>query len=175
MGLSTLEPRKNNQRLIKCYYQLLLEKSLEDIYLVLVGSKGWLYDEIFETVNSYPELKNKVIFTGYVDDEDLSSIYSGATLFVYPSLYEGFGLPPLEAMQCGVPVITSNTSSLPEVVGDAGIMINPKDEDALCQAILNLLNNSDLQKELSEKGLERAKIFNWEKCARETVEIYQKY
>ncbi|WP_013325271.1 glycosyltransferase family 4 protein [Gloeothece verrucosa] len=174
LGLSTLEPRKNNQRLIKCYYQLLLEKSLEDIYLVLVGSKGWLYDEIFETVNSYPELKNKVIFTGYVDDEDLSSIYSGATLFVYPSLYEGFGLPPLEAMQCGVPVITSNTSSLPEVVGDAGIMINPKDEDALCQAILNLLNNSDLQKELSEKGLERAKIFNWEKCARETVEIYQK-
>lgn len=93
--------------------------------------------------------------------------------FLYPSLYEGFGLPPLEAMQCGVPVITSNTSSLPEVVGDAGLMIDPTDEDALCQAILNLVNNSSLRAELADKSLERARQFSWARCAEQTVDVYR--
>lgn len=174
LGLSTLEPRKNSAYLIQCFYKLILENNLNDVYLVLVGAKGWLYDEIFKTVQSYPQLQNRVICTGYVDDKDLSSIYSGATAFIYPSLYEGFGLPPLEAMQCGLPVITSNTSSLPEVVGDAGIIVDPKDEDSLCQAMLTLLSNGKLRTNLKQKGLERAKQFSWSKCADETIEIYKK-
>jgi glycosyltransferase involved in cell wall biosynthesis len=173
LGLSTLEPRKNNAHLIKCFYKLISEYPLEDVYLVLVGAKGWLYDEIFQTIKSTSKLQNKVIFPGYIDDEDLSSIYSGATLFVYPSIYEGFGLPPLEAMQCGLPVITSNTSSLPEVVGDAGIMVDPKDEDALCQAMLALLNDPSLREHFIIKGLERSQQFSWSKCAAETVAIYK--
>lgn len=174
LGLSTLEPRKNTAFLIKCFYQILLEHKLQDTYLILVGSKGWLFNEIFDIAETQPDLLEKVIFTGYIQDSDLSAIYSGATCFVYPSFYEGFGLPPLEAMQCGVPVITSNTSSLPEVVGDAGILIDPKDQDQLCQAMLNILNDEILRETLKQKGLERAKQFSWEKCANETVEIYKK-
>jgi glycosyltransferase involved in cell wall biosynthesis len=138
-----------------------------------VGVSGWKNNDIFKTAQETPILKNRIIFTGYIPDEDLSAIYSGATAFIYPSLYEGFGLPPLEAMQCGTPVITSNTSSLPEVVGDAGIMINPTDEDALCQAILTIIQDSQLRKTLSEKGRERAQQFSWAKCAEETVKVYQ--
>lgn len=174
LGLSTLEPRKNTVFLIECFYRLLLENILPDTYLVLAGAKGWLFHDIFHTAETHPNLLNRIIFTGYIQDEDLSAIYSGATCFVYPSFYEGFGLPPLEAMQCGVPVITSNTSSLPEVVGDAGILIDPKDEDQLCQAMFNMLNDSNLRTTLSQKGLERAKQFSWKKCADQTVEIYQK-
>lgn len=173
LALSTLEPRKNLSHLIKCFHQLLLQRELTDTSLVLVGAKGWLYDEIFQTIDSNSNLKEKIILTGYVPDEDLSAIYSGASLFVYPSFYEGFGLPPLEAMQCGVPVITSNTSSLPEVVGDAGIMIDPRNQDELCQAILSLLQNFNLRQQFSQAGLERAKEFRWSKCAAETVKIYQ--
>jgi glycosyltransferase involved in cell wall biosynthesis len=114
-----------------------------------------------------------VIFTGYIPDHDLSAIYSGALAFVYPSLYEGFGLPPLEAMQCGTPVITSNTSSLPEVVCDAGLMINPSSRDDLCQAMLNLINQNNLRMELSQKGIERAKQFSWTKCADQTIILYK--
>jgi glycosyltransferase involved in cell wall biosynthesis len=174
LALSTLEPRKNNAHLIKCFFDLLEQEKLNDVYLVLVGQKGWLYEEIFQTVQKNVQLKDRVIFTGYVPDEDLSYIYSGASFFVYPSLYEGFGLPPLEAMQCGVPVITSNISSLPEVVGDAGILVNPINEDELCQAMLNLLSDSNLRDTLKHKGIERAKQFSWSKCAAETVEIYKK-
>ncbi len=128
---------------------------------------------IFQTVQSNSLLKNHVIFAGYIPDHDLSAIYSGALAFVYPSLYEGFGLPPLEAMQCGTPVITSNTSSLPEVVGDAGLMINPTNRDDLCQAMLNLINNSKLRNQLSQKGIDRATQFSWSKCATETIKVYE--
>jgi glycosyltransferase involved in cell wall biosynthesis len=174
LGLSTLEPRKNTAFLIECFYKILLENKLQDIYLILVGAKGWLFKEIFDMAETQPDLLENIIFTGYIQDSDLSAIYSGATCFVYPSFYEGFGLPPLEAMQCGVPVITSNTSSLPEVVGDAGILIDPKDKDQLCQAMLNVLNDETLRENLKQKSLERAKQFSWEKCANETVEIYKK-
>lgn len=173
LSLSTLEPRKNLDFLINCFLRLLREQSSLDVNLVLVGTNGWKNKGIFEIVNKFPDLQDHIIFTGFLPDQDLGSIYNGALGFVYPSLHEGFGLPPLEAMQCGVPVITSNTSSLPEVVGDAGIMIDPTDEDALCQAMLDLINNQALRTELSQKGLERAKQFSWAKCAEQTVNVYR--
>jgi glycosyltransferase involved in cell wall biosynthesis len=174
LGLSTLEPRKNTVTLIKCFYKLIVENAIKDTYLVLVGSKGWLFDEIFKTAKTQPDLLDRIIFTDYIQDSDLSAIYSGATCFVYPSFYEGFGLPPLEAMQCGVPVITSNTSSLPEVVGDAAILIDPTDQDQLCQAMLTLLGDEKLREILKQKGLKRAQQFSWKKCADQTTEIYKK-
>ncbi|WP_013325273.1 glycosyltransferase family 4 protein [Gloeothece verrucosa] len=173
LSLCTLEPRKNLSFLIRCFAQILNDDPSLEINLVLVGIKGWKNADIFETVQTNPQLRNRVIFTGYIPDEDLSAIYSGATAFVYPSLYEGFGLPPLEAMQCGTPVITSNTSSLPEVVGNAGIMIDPKQEDDLCQAMLNVINNSQLRASLSQKGIQKASQFSWAKCAEETVKVYR--
>ena len=168
-----LEPRKNLPHLIRCFFRLLSEAPNLDANLVLVGSKRFKPGETFES-QDFPQFSSRVIFTGYVADEDLSTIYSGAKAFIYPSLYEGFGLPPLEAMQCGTPVITSNTTSLPEVVGDAGIMVDPKDEDALCQAMHTLLTNRTMCQELSQKGLERSHHFSWSKCAADTVEIYKK-
>jgi glycosyltransferase involved in cell wall biosynthesis len=138
-----------------------------------VGTKGWDFDKIFQELSNLPTLKERVIITGYVADEDLAALYSGAMAFVYPSFYEGFGLPPLEAMQCGVPVITSNTSSLPEVVGDAGIMVAPTDADALCQSMLNLYASSDLRSKMSFKSIEQAKKFSWQNCTEQTIGAYQ--
>ena len=173
LSLCTLEPRKNLNFLLQCFAQILAQDPNLDLNLVLVGVSGWKNNDIFQTVQSNPLLKKHVIFTGYIPDLDLSAIYSGALAFVYPSLYEGFGLPPLEAMQCGTPVITSNTSSLPEVVGDAGIVINPTNSDDLCQAMLDLINNSTLRHQLSQKGLDRATQFSWIKCAEETIKVYK--
>jgi glycosyltransferase involved in cell wall biosynthesis len=140
--------------------------------LVIVGGKGWKYDDIFRNIEAL-NLQEDVIFTGYVPKEDLVKFYNLADLFVYPSLYEGFGLPPLEAMACGCPVITSNTSSLPEVVGDAGIMVNPYDVNELVKVMYEVLTNEGLKKELSKKGLERAKLFDWKKTAEETWKAYE--
>jgi glycosyltransferase involved in cell wall biosynthesis len=114
-----------------------------------------------------------VIFTGYVPNPDLSAIYSGATALLFPSLYEGFGLPALEAMQCGLPVVASNTTAFPEVIGDAGLLVNPTDADSLCQAMLDLLSSEALRRELSERGLVRSKDFSWANCAERTVAAYQ--
>jgi glycosyltransferase involved in cell wall biosynthesis len=171
--LSALEPRKNIEHTIQCFVHLIQQEKLIDLSLVIAGAKGWLYDTIFETIDSYPLLKDRIIVTGYIADEDLAALYSGALVFVYPSFYEGFGLPPLEAMQCGTPVITSNTSSLPEVVGDAGIMVDPQDRDALCQSILDLYNQPLLCTTLSVKSIERAKKFSWSKCAKQTIDAYK--
>ena len=168
--VGTLEPRKNIPSLIKAVYKL-KKKNLQ-YKLVIAGKKGWKYKEIFETINKL-NLQNDVVFTGYVSDEDLPALYNAADMFVYPSIYEGFGLPPLEAMACGTPVITSNTSSLPEVVGDAGIMIDPPDVDGLADAMHKVLTDGGLRADMTKKGLERAKIFSWEKCARETLEVYE--
>jgi glycosyltransferase involved in cell wall biosynthesis len=173
LSLCTLEPRKNLNFLLQCFAQLLAQDPSLETNLVLVGVSGWKNNNIFQTVQSNPLLKSHVIFTGYIPDHDLSAIYSGALAFVYPSLYEGFGLPPLEAMQCGTPVITSNTSSLPEVVGEAGLMINPSSRDDLCQAMLNLINQNNLRMELSQKGIERATQFSWSKCTGETIRVYE--
>lgn len=173
LSLCTLEPRKNIDQVIKAFKNLVIQEGISDLNLVLVGTKGWMFDKIFEEINANPALKNRVIITGYVADEDLASLYSDAAMFVYPSFYEGFGLPPLEAMQCGVPVITSNTSSLPEVVGDAAIMISPADLDALCDAMLSIYKNPSLRREMVVNSLERAGRFSWNRCARETVNAYK--
>ena len=118
-------------------------------------------------------LDQELVVADYVPDQDLPALYCGADLFVYPSLYEGFGLPPLEAMACGTPVITSNTSSLPEVVGDAAILIDPFDIDGLTQAMFDVLSDGELQKRLSASGQDQARLFSWEETARQTLAIYQ--
>lgn len=167
--VGTLEPRKNIPTLIKSIYKL--KKNNLPHKLVIAGKKGWKYKSIFSLIEEL-DLQNDVIFTGYVPDVDLPALYNAADMFVYPSLYEGFGLPPLEAMACGCPVITSNTSSLPEVVGDAGIMIDPHDVDELAEAIYEVLTNDGLKANMVEKGLDRAKTFSWERTANETFNLY---
>ena len=177
--LGTLEPRKNIIGLIKAFeiFKTKLKSrgrhsgmSPSGFKLVIAGSKGWLYRDIFKTVKNSP-VKNDIIFTGFIDDEDKSILYSQAELFVYPSFYEGFGFPPLEAMACGTPVITSNFSSLPEAVGDAAIMINPYNLDELYRAMEMVLNDDKLKNTLIKKGFEQTKKFSWQKCARETLDF----
>jgi glycosyltransferase involved in cell wall biosynthesis len=174
LSLSTLEPRKNIDSTIKAFVKMVRQERLQEINLVLVGTKGWDFGNIFDEISGCSDLRDRIIVTGYVDDQDLAAIYSGALAFVYPSFYEGFGLPPLEAMQCGIPVITSNTSSLPEVVGDAGIQVDPNDNDALCQAMLEVLRNDELRHLLSNRSCERARLFSWEACADVTINHYRR-
>lgn len=171
--LSTVEPRKNMLRTIKAYEHCILNNSLP-YKLVIVGGSGWNNGEIYDYVQSNDKLKENVIFTGYVSNQDVANIYANASLFIYASLCEGFGLPILEAMQCGVPVITSNTSSMPEVAGDACELVNPYDTKQIEDAITKVLSDTDLQKSMIEKGLKRASNFSWEKCAREILDIITK-
>lgn len=171
---SQLEPRKNILHLINCFVRLISEQPTLDVNLVLIGTKRYAYNELNIINKNCARFTNRIIFTGYVSDDNLSALYSGAISFIFPSLYEGFGLPILEAMQCGVPVIASNTTSIPEVAGDAAILVDPKDEDALCQAMFNILNDATLRTKLSQRGLERARQFSWSRCAAETVEVYKK-
>lgn len=170
---SHLAPHKNLAHLIRCFFQLLSTHPNLDIKLVLAGSKRNRSDQSLGD-STFHQFSDRVIYTGYVADEDLSALYSGATAFIFPSLYEGFGLPPLEAMSCGTPVICSNTTSLPEVVGNAGILIDPRDENALCQAMLDLLKDDLLVQELRQKGIERSRLFSWSKCTADTVDVYKK-
>jgi glycosyltransferase involved in cell wall biosynthesis len=174
LSVAAPQPRKNLVHLIRSFFRLLNEHQLPDTYLVLAGSKelGWMYDEIFESAESSSNHTSRVIFTGYVADEDLAALYSGALAFVYPSLYEGFGLPALEAMACATPVITSNTTALPEVVGDAALLVDPQDEDELCQAMLRIAEDSELRSQLRRKGLKRVAEFSWKRCAQETARAY---
>lgn len=172
LSLSTLEPRKNIAQTIRCFARFVEETGDRNLNLVLVGTKGWDYGGIFSELKANSAVRDRIIVTGYVADDDLAAVYSGALMFVYPSFYEGFGLPPLEAMQCGVPVITSNTSSLPEVVGDAGVMVDPADADALCQAMALLYNDGALRAELGQKAFERAQMFSWQQCAALTFAAY---
>ncbi|MEL7036524.1 MAG: glycosyltransferase family 1 protein [Cyanobacteria bacterium J06592_8] len=173
LSLSTLEPRKNIDHLIRCFTQVIQEQNIKDLNLVLVGSQGWNYDVILQEISSQQMLRDRIIVTGRVADQDLAAIYSGAVAFVYPSLYEGFGLPPLEAMQCGVPVITSNTSSLPEVVGDAGILLNPTDADMLCHSIFKVYDQSSLRDKMSSKSLEQAQKFSWKLSVDSVLSAYR--
>lgn len=173
LSLSTLEPRKNITQTIRSFLNVVQQEKLQDLHLVLAGAKGWNYDAIFAEIVSNPTLRDRIIVTGYVPDEDLSPLYSGALAFVYPSFYEGFGLPPLEAMKCGTPVITSNTSSLPEVVGNAGYMLDPNDLDGLSQAILKLYQSPSLRENMSHMSLVQANKFSWEHCLKQTVSAYR--
>lgn len=169
--VGTMEPRKNLVTLLKAF-RLFLDEYKLNYDLVIVGQKGWLYDDIFKTLETL-RLNKNVFFTGVVTDEELPFIYKGASLFVYPSIYEGFGLPVLEAMTCGVPVITSNTSSLPEVIGDAGITIDPMDIKSLSKSMHKVLTDKNTRDLMISKGLERAKLFTWENAAKKTIEIYK--
>lgn len=169
--LGTVEPRKNIIRVVDAFIQLKQEGNIEQ-KLVITGRKGWLYKDIIEKINKTP-FSQDIIFTDFVDDEDLPFLYSGAEIFLYPSLYEGFGLPVLEAMSCGSPVITSNLSSLPEVAGDAAILVDPMNVEEIVQAMEKLLRDRELRKELKRKSLERAKFFSWERAAKETLHLYE--
>lgn len=167
--VGTLEPRKNIVSLIDAYARLPKERPP----LVLVGGKGWFYDEIFGRVEALG-LTGEVRFAGFVPAEDLPLWYNAADLFVYPSLYEGFGLPPLEAMACGTAVITSTASSLPEVVGQAGRLADPTDTEALAAAMAQVLGSRQLQQEMETAGLAQAAGFSWEETARKTVDSYRR-
>ena len=139
---------------------------------MLVGKCAWLYDETLRALDE-TNVKDAVILTGYVPERDLPALYSGALCFVYPSYFEGFGLPPLEAMKCGAPVIVGNKTSLPEVVADAALTVDPFDVDAIAGAIRRLINDSALRRELNVKGQERAKEFNWRETAKKTLAVYK--
>ncbi len=173
LSVCTLEPRKNLPHVIRCFLKTIQAKDISDLNLVLVGTPGWQFDEIFAELDQNADLRQRIIFTGFVPDEDLAPLYSDALAFLYLSIYEGFGLPPLEAMQCGTPVITSNTSSLPEVVGEAGIMISPDDINGLCNSIYDLYLKKDFRELLSQKSLEQSEKFTWEKTLQKTIEIYK--
>ena len=171
LGVGTLEPRKNHAGLIKAFYQAQKQKR-GPAMLALAGGPGWLYEE---TRNLVAELKleRKVRFLGRVSDFELVTLYSMADVFAFPSFFEGFGIPPLEAMACGAPVITSNTSSLPEAVGDAALLIDPNDVQALAQAILDLLQNEQMRIVLIQKGYLQAQKYTWEQSARKMLQVYQ--
>ncbi len=169
--VSTIEPRKNIQAIISAF-NYLKEKHKIPHNLVMIGRKGWHYEPIFTAIEKSP-WKNKIHHLDYLSDELVALFYAKADVFVYPSHYEGFGLPVLEAMTIGTPVVTSNTSSLPEVAGDAALLINPDEPMQLAEAILKLITDSELHQEFIDKGKERAKTFSWERTAKETLKAYR--
>jgi glycosyltransferase involved in cell wall biosynthesis len=168
--VGTIEPRKNVARLIEAFADL--RSAISDLRLVIGGAKGWFYEDVFARVEELG-LEDEVLFPGYLPASELPLWYNAAELFVYPSLYEGFGLPPLEAMACGTPVVTANTSSLPEVVGDAGLAVDPLDIEGLAEAMKQVLGDDSLQQEMKVRGLRRARGFSWAKTAQETVQVYR--
>jgi glycosyltransferase involved in cell wall biosynthesis len=169
--VGVLEPRKNLPTLVRAFKSL-VDRGIPHA-LVLVGRKGWMYTELFQVVERLG-LRERVIFPGYVPDEELPLLYSAADLFVYPSLYEGFGLPVLEAMACGVPVVTSNVSSMPEIAGDAALLVDPRQVDELAGAMYRSVTDRALHDALGQKGQARAKLFSWERTARETIAVYER-
>lgn len=164
--LGTIEPRKNIIGIIKAFESL--KRNYSSLKLVIAGAPGWLYQNIYRAAVESKFTKD-IIFTGFVEDEDKPCLYNLADIFVYPSLFEGFGFPPLEAMACGTPTIVSNNSSLPEVVGDAALMVDPYNIDEIATAIEMILSGEKLCDELRLRGAERAKMFSWERCAEETM------
>jgi glycosyltransferase involved in cell wall biosynthesis len=179
LHIGTLQPRKNLARLIQAFSNLKFQTpalragtSVSNLKLVLAGSKGWLCDEILAQVKR-SGLEGQVLLPGRVADEDKAALVSGTTALVFPSLYEGFGLPIVEAMQCGAPVICSNTSSLPEVAGDAALLVDPLDVDALTRAMLRLLAEADLRRTLVERGYAQAQKFSWQSCAATVLSVIE--
>jgi glycosyltransferase involved in cell wall biosynthesis len=171
--VSSIQPRKNLPRLVRAFASLRNKRRAGTLpKLVLVGKCAWLYDETLRALQE-TGMEDSVILTGYVPQSDLPALYSGAVCFVYPSYFEGFGLPPLEAMKCGAPTIVGNNTSLPEVVGDAGLLIDPFDVSAIAAAIERLIDDSDFRNQLAVKGLARACMFDWHETARQTLDIYK--
>lgn len=167
--LGTIEPRKNIERIVKSFKRYKQEIN-DDLKLVIVGKKGWKYDNIMKLIES---MGTDIIITGYIDEEDKVPIYKLAQIFVFPSLYEGFGMPILEAMASGTPVITSNISSMPEVAGNAGILVDPFDENEIFGAYKKILSDKKLKKEMVQRGLEQAKKFEWKKSVEILEKIYE--
>jgi len=170
--VGTLEPRKNLLTLLRAYAQFRRQANTGH-KLVLGGGKGWLYEPILAAIKQLG-LQTDVILPGFIPEVELPLWYNMADVFVYPSLYEGFGLPPLEAMACGRPVIVSNASSLPEVVGDAALLVDPHQVDQWADALVLLCQDSDLRVDLAARGLQRARQFTWTRMAQETVQVYRR-
>jgi len=166
--VGTLEPRKNLIHLIEAFDRVYKGESR----LVLAGGKGWLYDDLFAKIEAL-DLKDAVLLPGYVPNEDLPLWYNAATAFAYPSFYEGFGMPVTEAQACGTPVVTSNRSSLPEAAGEAALLVDPHDVDAIAAGLRRVLSDASLREQLREQGLSRAQTFRWADTARETVQVYR--
>lgn len=169
--LGTIEPRKNLERLINAYH-IFNQNVKNPPKLVLAGGKGWLYDSIFQRVTDL-KLTEQVIFTKYVPSEDMNPLMCGALAFVFPSIYEGFGMPPLEAMACGVPVLSSDSASLPEVTGDCAVICDAYSEESIADGLQRLYSDENLRKNLSIRGLDRAKNFTWDKSAEMLYNIYK--
>lgn len=167
--VGSIEPRKNLKRLLKAYIQL--DNSFKKKYkLVLAGFKGWKNTEIFEMIN---QNQQDIKYLGYISDYELAELYNRASLFVFPSLYEGFGLPLLESMACGTPIITSNVSSMPEIAGDAAYYVDPYDETSIKNGIEELINNGSLRETMKNKGLRRAGNYTWEKSANMHLKVFK--
>lgn len=174
LALGSIQPRKNLVRLIKAYSSLALADSANELpLLVLAGKRGWLEAETIQAAEQSPVRKN-IRFIGYVPNDDLPGLYSGAICLAYPSYFEGFGLPILEAMQCGTPVIAGNRTSLPEVAGDAGVLVDPFDETAVAKALTAVIENPGYRDQLRVKGIERAREFSWQRTARLTLDAYER-
>jgi glycosyltransferase involved in cell wall biosynthesis len=173
LSLGSIQPRKNLVRLIEAYSLLRQSRPEGKLpQLVLAGKRGWLDSETLKAAQRNTN-DGDIVFTGYVAENDLPALYSSAECFVYPSYFEGFGLPILEAMQCGLPVIAGNRTSIPEIVADAGLLFDPFDTKALAETLLRLLDNEELRRVLSAKGLQRAAQFSWTKTAQQTLQIYE--
>ncbi len=170
--VASIEPRKNFLRIINAFSEFIKKEGYKRYSLVCVGGRGWKNTEIYSQVKK-KNLENKIKFLGFIEESELAAVYNQAEIFLYPSLYEGFGLPVLEAMACAVPVITSNVSSLPEVASDAAILVNPYSEKQIYEAIIHLADNENKRKQLINMGLENIKKFSWENTAKQTLNIYQ--
>ncbi|MDW8396007.1 MAG: glycosyltransferase family 1 protein [Anaerolineae bacterium] len=172
LTVGTLQRRKNHLRLVQAFARVCHSWRCPEVQLVIAGGKGWLYDEVLEAVHQLG-LRERVRFVGYVEDDDLPHLYRAASVFAFPSLYEGFGLPPLEAMASGVPVVASNVSSLPEVVGDAGALVDPLDVSALAEALEQALCDEAWRARCMARGLERAAHFTWQRAAEQVLGLYE--
>lgn len=174
LAVGSVQPRKNLARLVRAYSDLRRSRAQAKLpRLVVVGKLAWLYEETLRAVDECG-VREDVTFTGYVPEVDLPALYSGALCFAYPSFFEGFGLPPLEAMRCGTPVLVGDRTSLPEVVGDAGLLVDPFDANAISAALARLIDDAELRQDLRERGLTRAARFDWRETARRTLEVYQR-
>jgi glycosyltransferase involved in cell wall biosynthesis len=168
--LGTIEPRKNISALISAFEQIADQPEMREFKLVIVGYDGWKNKEVYRAIN-YSKFKNRLILIGYIENSEKIYFYNLCTIFCYPSFYEGFGLPILEAMACGAPVIASNLSSMPEVAGNAALLIDPADENTISQAIFALAGDKKLQELYSSRGIERAKLFSWKKSAEKWLKM----
>jgi len=173
LTVNSPDPRKNLARAIRAFAALIRQQRIDDLSFVMAGNTGPGSDIITSTVAECSDVRGRFVATGYIADEDLAALYCGATMFVYPSSYEGFGLPLLEAMQCGIPVIAINASSMAEVVGDAGLLVDPADDDALAAAMLNLYCDAQARERLRRKSLARAARFSWERTTQQLLKVYR--